>query len=87
MERVVQLVKKFNIEAGCIINKSDLNLKVSGEIEDFLKKQDISLLAKFPYNESFTKAMTNGMTIVEYPETELTGLVSESWDKIKHIVN
>ena len=87
LERVVQLVKKFNIEAGCIINKSDLNLKVSGEIEDFLKKQDISLLAKFPYNESFTKAMTNGMTIVEYPETELTGLVSESWDKIKHIVN
>ena len=87
LERVVQLVKKFNIEAGCIINKSDLNTEVSGNIEDFLKKQDISLLSKLPYNESFTKAMTNGMTIVEYSETELTGLISESWDKIKHIVN
>ena len=87
LERVVQLVKKFSIKAGCIINKSDLNLKVSGAIEDFLRKQDISLLAKFPYNESFTKAMTNGKTIVEYSETELTGLISESWDKIKHIIN
>ncbi len=87
LERVVQLVKKFSIKAGCIINKSDLNLKVFGAIEDFLRKQDISLLAKFPYNESFTKAMTNGKTIVEYSETELTGLISESWDKIKHIIN
>lgn len=87
LERVVQLVNKFSIKAGCVINKSDLNLRVSGAIEDFLRKQDISLLAKFPYNESFTKAMTNGKTIVEYSETELTGLISESWDKIKHIIN
>ena len=87
LERVVKLVKKFNIEAGCIINKSDLNLKVSGKIEDFLKIQDISLLAKLPYNESFTKAMTNGKTIIEYSETEISDLISQSWDKIKHIVN
>ena len=87
LERVVKLVKKFNIEAGCIINKSDLNLKVSGKIEDFLKTQDISLLAKLPYNESFTKAMTNGKTIIEYSETEISDLISKSWDKIKQIVN
>ncbi len=87
LERVVKLVKKFNIEAGCIINKSDLNLKVSGKIEDFLKIQDISLLAKLPYNESFTKAMTNGKTIIEYSETEISDLISKSWDKIKQIVN
>lgn len=87
LERVVKLVKKFNIEAGCIINKWDLNLKVSGMIEDFLKIQDISLLAKLPYNESFTEAMTYGKTIVEYSETGLTDLISQSWDKMKYIVN
>lgn len=87
LRRVVKLVKKFNIESGCIINKSDLNQEVSRKIEDFLIEQGISLLSKLPYNESFTKAMTNGKTIVEYSETQLIDLVSDCWEKVKIRIN
>ncbi|MDX2444425.1 MAG: hypothetical protein QNK30_11560, partial [Bacteroidales bacterium] len=87
LRRVVKLVKKFNIESGCIINKSDLNQEVSRKIEDFLIEQGISLLSKLPYNESFTKAMTNGKTIVEYSETQLIDLVSDCWEKVKISIN
>ena len=81
--RVHELVKKFNIRAGCIINKSDLNLQVCEEIEDFLKKENIVLISRLPYDETFTKAMTEGQTIVEYKKNGITATLKKSWEKVK----
>ena len=86
LERVYQLVKKFKIKAGCIINKADLNLQVYNKIEDFLKRENIVNIASLPYDETFTKAMTVGQTIVEYDDNDLKNRVIESWDKIKELV-
>lgn len=83
LKRVYELVKKFNIEAGCIINKFDINLQVSGEIEDFLKEENIIHISSLPYDEAFTAAMTLGQTIVEYGESNLKKIVEESWEKVK----
>ncbi len=80
--RVYKLVKKFNIEAGCIINKSDLNLQVSNEIENFLKEENIIHISSLPYDETFTAAMTLGQTIVEYGESNLKEIIKESWQKV-----
>ena len=84
--RVHELVKKFNIRAGCIINKSDLNLQVCEEIEDFLKKENIVLISRLPYDETFTRAMTEGQTIVEYKKNGITATLKKSWEKVKQTV-
>ena len=84
LRRVYELVKKFGIKAGCIINKADLNKEVSEDIKIFLKEEDIVLLSEIPYNVKFTEAMTNGKTIVEY-DKELGNIIRESWEKIKEI--
>ncbi|MRT93622.1 ATP-binding protein [Ancylomarina sp. 16SWW S1-10-2] len=86
LERVYQLVKKFNIKAGCIINKADLNTNVEKEIQEFLKRENVAHIANLPYDETFTKAMTVGQTIVEYGESDLKNIVAESWDKVKELV-
>ena len=85
LKRVYELVKKFGIKAGCIINKADLNKSISEDIKNFLKEEEIVLLSEIPYNVKFTDAMTNGKTIVEY-DKELGNIISESWLKIKKIV-
>lgn len=86
LKRVYELVKKFNIKAGCIINKSDINLQVSGEIEEFLKKENIIHFSNLPYDEAFTNAMTNGQTIVEYGQNNLTAILTDNWNMIKQTV-
>ena len=86
LQRVYQLVKKFHIKAGCIINKSDLNRQVSEEIKEFLKTENIVHIASLQYDETFTRAMTIGQTIVEYQEGELKEMLTESWNRIKQIV-
>jgi len=87
LKRVYELVKKFSIKAGCIINKSDINKKVTAEIEEFLKKENIVHIVNLPYDENFTKAMTNGQTIVEYSDNHLKDLITDSWNTIKQNIN
>lgn len=86
LKRVHKLVKKFNIKAGCIINKADINQKVTREIEEFLYKEEILHIANLPYDETFTMAMTMGETLVEHTDNDLTEIISGSWGKIKQIL-
>ena len=86
LKRVYELVNKFGIKAGCIVNKADLNPAVLKDLKAFLSENSISLLSEIPYNEKFTEAITNGKTIVEWDD-ELKKLISESWEKVKSIVD
>lgn len=87
LKRVYELIKKFRIKAGCIINKADINLGKSDEIIQFSKKENIELLTELPYSENFTKAMTQGLTIVEYDNKELKNRLLDSWRKINELLN
>lgn len=88
LKRVYELVKKFNIKAGCIINKADVNVDKQADIKRFLADEGIEHLVDLPYDEDFTKAMTFGQTIVEYDTSEnLTNLIEQAWEKIKQLTN
>lgn len=84
--RVYYLVKSFKLKAGCIINKYDINKCGTEEILQFLKDENIEHISSIPYNENFTKAMTNAQTIVEFDSSELKEILTQSWDKIKSII-
>ncbi len=86
LKRVYLLVKKFQIAAGCIINKADLNAGVTAEIQAFLVSEGIDHILNIPYDEDFTVAMTEGKTIVERDGTELQKMMTDSWTKIKQIL-
>ena len=85
LKRVYELVKKFGIKAGCIINKADINADKAKEIHVFLKEENIDLICEIPYDENFTKAMTMGKTIVEFDDGKIKQILEESWEKIKKI--
>jgi MinD superfamily P-loop ATPase len=82
LKRVDALRKKFHIPAACIVNKSDLNTAVAQEIYKYLKQEDIPLIGNIRYDESFTRAMTQGKTIVEYQEDETAARVADYWNHI-----
>ncbi len=86
LKRVYNLVKSFKIKAGCIINKYDINEAGTTEISKFLEEENIEHIFSMPYNENFTKAMTNAKTIVEFDNGELKEIVTKSWEKIKTII-
>lgn len=87
LKRVYELVKKFGINAGCIINKADINLQIANNIKDFLQQNNIELITELNYDENFYKSQLNDKTIVEYmPESEPAISLKKSWQKIVDIV-
>lgn len=86
LKRVYQVVKNFKIPAGCIINKANINTEKHKEIKDYLEQEGIIHLADLPYDENFTRAMVNGMTIAEYDENQLNKTLSQIWDTLKNVI-
>ena len=84
LQRVYELVKKFGIKAGCIINKADLNEDVLRELNSFLDREEIAKLAEIPYDEAFTAAITNGKTIVEW-DSSIKERLENCWSTIKQL--
>lgn len=85
LKRVYRLVKSFNIKSACIINKYDLNADVTKEIEAFLEEENIILVAKVAYDETFSKALSQAKTIIEYGDSNLKTEIEKSWQHIKNI--
>ena len=66
MERVAQLAAHFNIPALICVNKFDLNLELTQEIENYAGEKGIACLGRIPFDPVFTKAMIQAQTILEY---------------------
>jgi len=66
MERVAELAEFFKIPAKLCVNKFDLNPSEGKAIEAFAKEKNISVIGRVPFDPSFTKAMVQGKTIVEF---------------------
>ncbi len=79
LKRVYELVRKFSIPAGCIINKADINEEMSQLISAYLDENNIDLLARLPYDENFTRAMVAEKTIVEYDDGDMKKRISKAW--------
>ncbi len=82
-ERLVELVKSFQIPVMGIINKADINISVSEELEKYFNENDIPLLAKIPFDKQWVASMVEGKTLVEYiPDSEIAKQIKGIWNKI-----
>jgi len=87
LKRVYELVKKFRIKAGCIINKADINPEQHQAIQNFLAEEGISYLTDLPYDGQFTRAITAGETVAESGSVRLKELLSACWEKVKKLTD
>jgi MinD superfamily P-loop ATPase len=80
MERVAQLAAHFNVPAMICVNKFDINLDITREIEAFAGGQGLSAVGRIPFDPIFIKAMVQAQTIFEYnPESEASAAVRKIW--------
>lgn len=65
LKRVIEVVQHFNIPAGLVINKFDLNLEITDKIEEYCKKEDIELMTKIPYSRVIVESLKKGELFVD----------------------
>jgi MinD superfamily P-loop ATPase len=86
LKRLVEVLQKFRLQAGCIINKADLNPDQAEALRTFSIENNIDLLGEIPYDPAFTAAMIRGKTIVE-SDNQLKQIMNDIFHSIQHKIN
>ena len=83
MERVGQLAAHFKVPAMICVNKFDLNLELTREIEKYAEEKDIACLGRIPFDPIFTKAMIQAQTVFEYDGRSTVGeAIRGTWQRL-----
>ena len=83
MQRVVELVRGFNIPVSAIINKWDINPDMASDIEEHCKESGVPLLGRIPYDSDVIKAMVGRSTILEDGDNSAGKPLKEIWSLIE----
>ncbi|RLE05269.1 MAG: (4Fe-4S)-binding protein [Candidatus Aminicenantes bacterium] len=83
MERIADVAKHFNICAKVVINKYDINLENTKNINKICRDRNIEILAQLNFSEDVINSLVNGIPIVEYCNNQITKDIVALWEKIK----
>ncbi len=83
LRRVTGLLDHFEIQGNIVINKYDLNLEVTGKIEELAEEDGLTLLGKIPYDSVVTEAMVHEKSVVEYSSSPVAREIESIWKKVK----
>ncbi|HPB82194.1 MAG TPA: P-loop NTPase [Spirochaetota bacterium] len=86
LERVLDVIKFFNVSCGIIVNKSDLNPAKSEEIRTIAGEHNADFLGMIPYDKSITHAQMQGISVIEYADNETTEKIREIWGKVSLVL-
>jgi MinD superfamily P-loop ATPase len=87
MVRIHLLIKKMNVRTAIIVNKSDVNKKISAEILNYARENNITVIENIPYNNVFNEAQVKRRSVTEFANNEICTKIKNSWTKIINLVN
>lgn len=83
LRRIWSLCKSFRINTDVVINKYDLNITKSNEIEQFCIANNIRLAGKLPFDIMFVDALTHCKSVVEWvPGSKIVTRIKEIFDRV-----
>lgn len=82
LERVLGVAKHFGIPAFVCINKYNLNLKVTSEIEQYCENNGYPVIGKIPFDQSIVKALQEFKTPIEAGNNAITNEIKNIWTRL-----
>ena len=83
LERVLGVARHFGIPAFVCINKYDLNLEITEEIQAFCERNKFPLIGKLPFEPAIVKALQMLQTPVEAGIEVIVTEIKHMWNKLK----
>lgn len=86
-KRVALLCDHFGILTLACINKHDINIDISKDIENYCRDKNIDIVGVIPYDGTVTKSINELKPITDYPQSPANKSVRVMWEKIKKYVD
>jgi len=85
LKRILGVVRHFGIAAYLVINKADINEKVSEKIEAFAAQEQLPVLGRIPYDRKVTEMMVVGKSAVEDEESLAGAAMSKIFERFTEV--
>ncbi|MBW2365655.1 MAG: (4Fe-4S)-binding protein, partial [Deltaproteobacteria bacterium] len=77
-----ELASFFKVPAMVCVNKADINLEKTREIEKFAIENGLKYLGVIPFDQVFTRSMVNRQTVFEYDSnSNANKAIKNVWEK------
>lgn len=87
LRRVAELASHFRLPTAACINKWDLNVCMTAQIEDFCKEKGIIVVARIPYDVRVSLAVVARQILVEYaPQSPVAQEITKMWERLGDLV-
>ncbi|HNS05851.1 MAG: ATP-binding protein [Candidatus Saccharicenans sp.] len=87
MERVIQVARHFGARVACALNKFDLNVRISAEVEKWCQANSVPVVAKIPFSEAVVHSVVSGKPVTEAEDDVISGEIKRMWAKISEIIS
>lgn len=84
LQRVVDLCAHFQVPAGIIVNKADLNPQLTDQIKADSTAAGLTLLGEVPHDPVITRAMVQGQAVTEYEDGPFSAQLRRIWQAIEN---
>ncbi len=83
MERVVQLADHFKVPVLICVNKFDLSLELTRDIENYAAEKGLPCVGRIPFDQVFTRAMIQAQTVFEYDgQSPVAKAIRDTWHRL-----
>ncbi|MCK4634882.1 MAG: 4Fe-4S binding protein [Candidatus Aenigmarchaeota archaeon] len=86
LKRILGVANHFGIPAAVCINKYDINLENTKEIEEYCRRNNLEIVGKLPYDTIVTEAMIQEKTVIEYSDGDFSDKIKKMWNRIERIL-
>ncbi len=81
LERILELIKRFENKVYVCINKYDINEQMSEEIEAYLKRNNIRLMGRIPFDAKVSEAINKGIPITHMQNSRAAKEIQKIWNQ------
>lgn len=83
LKRILELTANFSIKSYVVINKYDLNLDITSQLENWCVQQNIPVVGKIPFDPQVVEAMLFCKSIVEWlPDSAVSNEIRSIYNRV-----
>lgn len=87
LNRVLDLTAHFRIPTYLCINKYDINMEISRQIERTCNARDVVVLGKIKFDPVITEAQVAGLPIVDFASNGVSDIIKQIWETLAFRIN
>lgn len=87
MVRALATTEHFGVPALVCINKADLYLEGTAEIEAYCEQRGLQVVGRLPFDTIVTEAMVQGQPVTAYrPDSPISQVLRATWERVVEAV-